>query len=219
VVTTLALALLLQAAQAPGFAVSGDLLEVTPAAGGVELLLRTPEARLFRCRLDSQSVREDGAEFGLHTGDTVEWASGLGEHGCRVERIRMLSQVSRQRPPASPYRLRLNLNPTDSLIRRGNLSLSGLVVRASTDWLLLRTRQGERLRIRLREDTHFRSSGLKATWSDVPLNQSVYVRAGKDLEGKLEAFQVAWGQILLPGPPPIPVETGRGPAAVSPSKR
>jgi len=79
---------------------------------------------------------------------------------------------------------------------RGNLWLAGAIAEIQPDYLRLRLRGGERQLIRLRDDTRFVADGLPAERPALRVNMHVFVRAGRSLDGDLEAFQVMWGRIV-----------------------
>jgi hypothetical protein len=84
---------------------------------------------------------------------------------------------------------------------RGDRTFSGLVVRLTARALTLRTRAGEAI-LALRPDTRYWDDGLGATRADLRVNTHVFVRAGKSLDGVVEAYQVMWGEILDVSSPP-----------------
>jgi hypothetical protein len=72
--------------------------------------------------------------------------------------------------------------------------------------MTLQTRTAGRITFLLRPDTHILFGGAHVPLDEVHVNQRVYVRAGTTYEGHLEAFRVAWGNILRPDE----TEMGRG---------
>jgi hypothetical protein len=99
--------------------------------------------------------------------------------------VRMLSVVY-----ASPKSPRRRAPATEVWVPRGFLTYSGLVVKNEDSKITLQTRSGPRT-LRLRPDTRYSEA------SQPLLNKHVFVRAGRTLEGVLEAYQVMWGEILL----------------------
>jgi hypothetical protein len=99
--------------------------------------------------------------------------------------VRMVSVVYTS--PKSPRR---RLPVADVWVPRGYLTYSGLVVKNEDSKITLKTRSGDRT-LRLRPDTRYSEA------SQPLLNKHVFVRAGRNLEGVLEAYQVMWGEILL----------------------
>ena len=100
--------------------------------------------------------------------------------------VRMLSVVhATAKSPRRPT------PPRDAWIPRGYLTYTGLVVKNDDSKITLKTRTGPRTLL-LRADTHY------STAAEPLLNKHVFVRAGRTLQGALEAYQVMWGEILLP---------------------
>lgn len=170
-----------------------EIVERIEVNGGADLLLRDREFRLYRCFANQEILGTPP----VRAGDVVEWTLGFDAVGkCKVAALRYIG-----RPSDMPgrTRLRLDLNPLNSLIRRGNLSYGGIVTRLDAQTLALRTARGERLDIVLREDTHFFHAGVRTKRDDLALHQTVSIRAGRTFDGQLEAFYVMWGDILRPG--------------------
>ena len=99
--------------------------------------------------------------------------------------VRMVSVVyapatsSRRRPPPQ-------LGPWSPA---GYLTYSGLILKNEGSKITLKTSAGPRTLL-LRADTRYSEA-------NVPLvNKHVFVRAGRNPEGALEAYRVMWGEIL-----------------------
>jgi hypothetical protein len=173
-----------------------EIVARLPAGEMVELVLQDRERRTFHCGLNTAPE-----ETTLRTGDVVEWSGvpGPDGRGCQIRSIRVLGHISIPSASEADGRVRLDLNPLNPLIRRGNLSYGGVVTAIAPRQLELRKRTGEREVIVLRPDTHFFANGLPAGVDEVVLNQRVSIRAGRNVDGQLEAFFVMWGGILRPG--------------------
>ena len=52
----------------------------------------------------------------------------------------------------------------------------------------------------VRNDTRFREDGLKVEQSSLHSSTRVFVRAGKNLDDQIEAYEIVWGEILTPAP-------------------
>jgi hypothetical protein len=63
--------------------------------------------------------------------------------------------------------------------------------------LTLKTRAGDYTLLR-RADTLYIAQGMHADPLSLRVNMRVFVRAGRNLEGAIEAYQVVWGEILSP---------------------
>jgi hypothetical protein len=68
----------------------------------------------------------------------------------------------------------------------------------SAERVVLRGRDGSDRTILLREDTRFLDSGETADLGNLAPNMRVFIRAGKDLYGEVEAYQIIRGGILQP---------------------
>ena len=78
------------------------------------------------------------------------------------------------------------------------MTFAGVVLRLNPEMMVLHTRaDGERI-VLLRQDTRFMDSGNPATRGTLVVNTRVFVRAGRNLDNEVEAYQVIWGEI--PGP-------------------
>ena len=79
--------------------------------------------------------------------------------------------------------------PREVWVPRGFLSYSGLVVKNEDSKITLKTSAGTRILL-LRADTRYSEA------SEPLINKHVFVRAGRNVQGALEAYQVMWGEIL-----------------------
>lgn len=169
-----------------------EVVERANVAGGSDLLFRDRNFRLYRCFGDLDSLQQPN----LRPGDVVDWSPGFDGSGrCRIATLRF---VGRAFDPARSPRLRLDLNPLNPLIRRGNVLYGGVIAYVDGKQLEVRTARGERIRAALRDDTHYFQDGLLSRLDELVLNQVVSIRAGRNLEGQLEAYYVMWGDILRP---------------------
>ena len=89
-------------------------------------------------------------------------------------------------------------DPTLSIAPRGSLTFTGVVLRMDDDGLVLRTRVDGEKWIVVRHDTRFREDGLRVEASSLHSSTRVFVRAGKNLDGEIEAYEIVWGEILTP---------------------
>ena len=89
-------------------------------------------------------------------------------------------------------------DPTLSIAPRGSLTFSGVVLRMDEDGIVLRTRVDGEKWIVVRHDTRFREDGLRVEPSSLQSSTRVFVRAGKNLDGEIEAYEIVWGEILTP---------------------
>ena len=183
--------------------VSGEIIECSQSS----LSVRTAQHQVLLFKLDDKTyVERENARIPsmlLKTGDTVDIVTDRNEPN--QIRYAQLVRIAEAPPKEPAYRKRLPLNPlpvrtgiSDHLIPRGRLTYAGLVTKKLDDRLVLRTRsEGEKV-IFLRNDTNFRSEGRQVTLADLPLQMQVFVRAGKNWDSEVEAYEVVWGEILTP---------------------
>ncbi len=86
----------------------------------------------------------------------------------------------------------------DSIVPRGTLVFTGIVLRLAADRMVLRTRSDGERSLVLRRDTRYKEEGRRVEASALAPATRVFIRAGKSLDGQLEAYEVVWGQILEP---------------------
>jgi hypothetical protein len=191
-------------APAPGL-VRGTLIECEVEASGGEISVRTATHEVFRFTFDSRTYFEREKErtdpARLRSGEQVEVVADTSP-GIRLRYARtvhVLDPPAPARPPAN--RARLIPNPIEQLAPRGTLTFSGIVFRINGERLVLRRREGGEQVFRLRADTRYLDSGGPVENSNLKANTRVYIRAGKDLYGEIEAYQIVWGEILQPNQP------------------
>lgn len=195
-------------AQAPA-QFSGVLLEYDPAVEAGEFCVRGPDSEVIRFRFDVHT-RVDRAGVNssfalLRTGEPVEVKSdSIPDSPLRyavlVTAVEPVAPPRIVRPARIPTLTRFSA-PADPLFPRGTLTFSGVVSFLGDGRLILRTRSGSDETILLRRDTRYLAGGGIAASSDVKANMRVFVRAGKDLFGHTEAYQVMWGDFLEPRQP------------------
>jgi len=86
----------------------------------------------------------------------------------------------------------------DDIRPRGNLTFAGLVLEHGADSLRLKTQSGGRRELRLRYDTQYTDQGRPSDSSMLEVNATVFIRGGRGIDGRLEAYQVVRGEILMP---------------------
>ena len=167
--------------------------EGSPAKG--VLLARTAGGLVEGCGYDSLSFLELSRQritvAKLEPGDPLEI---ITDHkpGSRDCYIRML-QVVPPGPPPNRAKPVASFRPTLDL-PHGDRTLSGVIIRRDAKSLTLRTHDGEQT-VLLRKDTRFVGDGSQQDASAALVNTRVFVRAGPNLYGGIEAYQVMWGEI------------------------
>jgi len=160
------------------------------------LLARSTAGIVESCGYDALSILELSRQrvtvAKLEAGDPLEI---ITDHkpGSRDCYIRMLQVV----PPAlSPTRVAAVAakRPTFAL-PQGDRTISGVVIRRDARSMTIRTREGEQTLL-LRKDTRYLGDGAQQDAAAVLVNTRVFVRAGPNLYGGVEAYQVMWGEIV-----------------------
>ena len=152
------------------------------------LSIRQADGAVYDCSYDNHTLFQRNRwpiqSSELAGGEPVEVVSDRWP-ATRACYVRMVSVVYAL--PKSPRR---RVPVAEVWVPRGYLTYSGLVVKNEDSKITLKTRSGPRT-LRLRPDTRYSEA------SQPLLNKHVFVRAGCNLEGVLEAYQVLWGEILL----------------------
>jgi hypothetical protein len=151
------------------------------------LSIRQADGAVYDCSYDNHTLFQRNRwpiqSSELAGGEPVEVVSDRWP-ATRACYVRMVSVVYAL--PKSPHR---RVPVAEVWVPRGYLTYSGLVVKNEDSKITLKTRSGPRT-LRLRPDTRYSEA------SQPLLNKHVFVRAGRNLEGVLEAYQVMWGEIL-----------------------
>ena len=160
------------------------------------LLARNSAGAVEGCGYDSLSYLELSRNritvAKLEPGDPLEI---LTDHkpGSRDCYIRMLQVIPPGPPPS-------RATPSPAIKRpaferlRGDRTVSGVIINNNTRTITLRTRDGEQTLL-LRKDTRYLAGGAPQDAAALTVNTRVFVRAGRNLEGGIEAYQVVWGEI------------------------
>jgi hypothetical protein len=156
---------------------------------GGSLSVRQADGAVYDCSYDSHTLFQRNQwpirSTDLTGGEPVEVLSDR-KLPARTCYVRMLSVV--YTPVKSPRR---PAPPREVWTPRGYLTYSGLVVKNQDSKITLKTSAGARTLV-LRPDTRY------SVAAEPLLNKHVFVRAGRNIEGAIEAYQVMWGEILLP---------------------
>jgi hypothetical protein len=162
---------------------------------GVLLARNNTGGAIEGCGYDGLSIlqlsRQRVTVAKLEPGDPVEI---ITDHkpGSRDCYIRMLQVV----PPAPPpSRIKPVVAPRPAFdLPRGDRTVSGIIIRKDARTITLRTHEGEQTLL-LRRDTRYMGDGAQQDAGAALVNTRVFVRAGRNLEGGIEAYQVMWGEI------------------------
>lgn len=165
-------------------------------AKGVLLARNNTGGLVEGCGYDALSIlklsRKRVTVAKLEPGDPVEI---ITDHkpGSRDCYIRML-QVIPPAPPPNRVKSVAARRPAFDL-PRGDRTVSGVIIRRDASSITLRTRDGEQTLL-LRRDTGYLGDGAQQDAGALAVNTRVFVRAGPNLDGAIEAYQVMWGEIL-----------------------
>lgn len=170
-----------------------------------EFCIRGPGNEVFRYRFDAKTrVERRGSSTTttislLHPGETLEIVSSSIPDSPLRYAVSVLAVDPLPTPRIAPHPRTLTLGTQiESQFRRGDMTFSGVVSFLADGRLILRTRNSGEQTILLRQDTRFLESGNVVRGSDLKANMRVFVRAGRDLFGHTEAYQVMWGGFLQP---------------------
>jgi hypothetical protein len=159
------------------------------------LLARNNAGAVEGCGYDALSILELSRQrvtvAKLEPGDPVEI---ITDHkpGSRDCYIRMLQVIPPAPPPGRAKPVAATRQTFD--LPRGDRTVSGVIVRRDARSITLRTRDGEQTLL-LRRDTRYMGDGAQQDAAAMTVNTRVFVRAGQNLEGGIEAYQVMWGEI------------------------
>jgi hypothetical protein len=168
------------------------------------LSLRASDNRVLRCSFDAKTYferdRQRASVSQMAVGDWIELVSdsaSAGSSKCYARTVHVLPPAR----PAVPAYLKRRIQARrsaflDSIAPRGNLAFAGVVLRRTPEAIWIRTRSDGEKTIFLRQDTRFLSGGAPVEMGALSVNTRVFVRAGRNLENDLEAYQVIWGEIL-----------------------
>ena len=180
----------------------GDLVEWSGTSRGGLLTFRTADNRILECSFDERTWFEHENEriiiSGMKAGDHLEV---VADHlppstTCYARTIQILDAIIPRRTAAGKPRLQIHNSATELLAPRGDMTFSGIVLVMSGNWLTLRTRDKGKQVLLLRPDTRYLGGGLPLERSNLDPQTRVFVRAGRNLDGDVEAYTIVWGEIL-----------------------
>ena len=194
---------------APEGVVRGTLVDWDRRPIG-ELSVRVRDHRVVCFRFDGKTlVERDGRRADLtrfRKGDVIEVVPEPGPNPklLRARSVVVVAAGPQVRNTRALLRERSTL--LDDLFPRGDLTFAGVVTRLNPGLMELRTRGRGSAEILLRDDTRYIGDGQETPYSGLKVNARVFVRAGRNLDDRIEAYQVMWGDILVP---PAPDRHGR----------
>jgi len=208
---------LISAAQVPpqnAAQLRGVLLERDEQTDNGEFSVRTASSQVVRYRFDSKTYverEERQIDFPrLRPGEKVEVLSDPLS-GSLLRYAHTIHVIDPTPPPRIATRpvSRIDMGagpaltpglspPHEPSFPRAGMTFSGVVSRLSDGRLVLRTRNAGEQTILVRQNTRFVADGETVAAAELKTNMRVFVRAGKDVFGHVEAYQVVWGGILAP---------------------
>jgi hypothetical protein len=190
--------------QAPIGILRGDLVTWKAAGLAGQLNVKTIEGHVYQCTYDAKTYFERDnqrvAPGAMSEGDRLEIVSDRrpGSDTCYARTVHVMDPVTQPLSALARARFRSGMSPTESFAPRGDLTFAGVVVRINPDLLVLRTRsEGEKV-IVLRHDTRYIGDGQRVDPGGLKRNTRVFIRAGRNLDNEIEAYQIVWGQIIQP---------------------
>jgi Domain of unknown function (DUF5666) len=195
-------AALFAADEAPIGIVRGDLVAWEGQANSGEMKIAN-SGRVLQCGFDGKTYFERDNERiapgALAAGDRLEVVADHkpGAATCYARTVHVI-ETNGISPAGTRARARSWPDPTEAWAPRGDMTFSGLVVRLNPEAFTLRTRTGTQQTFALRPDTRFLGDGLRVDAKALKLNTRVFVRAGRNLDDEIEAYQIIWGQIVEP---------------------
>ena len=194
----------LAAQPAPPAFLRGDFVEMKGADRNGDFSVRTAENQVYRCQFDDRTWFESNKlrinASALQAGDHLEVVSDrskLSPSGCYARTVHVVEIVTPVRTRLRPYQ-----SVTEHIAPRGDLTYAGVVITVNSSRMEIHLRnQAERLSLLLRPDTRYVQDGIQIESGQLKPNTRVYVRAGKNLEERVEAYQISWGEILSPMKP------------------
>jgi hypothetical protein len=176
--------------------VRGILISWQGSAALGNLSVRRADGAVYDCSYDAHTLFQRDQwpihVADLNAGEAVEVLSDRKSRACYA---RMLSAVHRM-PEPEGWRPHAVERPRQGFQPHGNLTFGGVVVDSPVGAITIKTRAGERTLL-LRPDTRFSGDGVRLEAPESLLNKHVFIRAGRDMYGALEAYQIVWGEIFV----------------------
>ena len=173
----------------------------SPTSGN--LTIRTSQSTDLFCGFDSHTYMERDhrrvSVSSLNVGEKIEILADHkpGSSTCYARTAAVIDAVSERVAAERARQAKSQLTSARTLFftPTGDRTLSGIVIKLNSRALTLKTRQGETT-LALRPDTRYLDDGVRTNPADLRVNTHVFIRAGKTIEGALEAYQIIWGEIL-----------------------
>jgi|SRR5579884_194972 len=189
---------------APIGIVRGDFLawSGTQQRGVVTLL--SADQRVLACGFDDKTWFEhDDAPVSIraaHAGDHLEIVADRRPFSaaCYARTVQIVDVALPRRTASGKPRLRSYSLATEPLAPRGDITFAGIVTGIDGSRITVRTRAEGREVFLLRPDTRYLGGGFPRERASLARQMLVYVRAGRNVDGDIEAYTIVWGSILDP---------------------
>jgi hypothetical protein len=171
--------------------VRGNVVARIGSALSGELEIRSAQSLVYSCLYDARTYfeREHQAIVvtQLSAGDPVEVVADRrpGSGACYTRIVEVVNKSVR--------RVSATTSAGETLGPRGHLAFGGIVLQQSSLKMTIKTRDGE-ISLTLRPDTRYVDDGIRVESSTFLVNKHVFVRAGRDIYGHLEAYQIMWAE-------------------------
>ena len=189
---------------APPGLFKGEFVSWTGTPRNGEFIFQTAGNRVYSCTYDDKTYMERENRritiANAEKGDRLEIVSDHKNDSsiCYARLVHVLDVQRSYVVPGVRARTKVSNRTVEPFGPRGNMTVSGLVMRVTSKILTLKSRAGEYQTIYLRPDTRYSTEGQTADASNLRVNTVVFVRCGRNLEDEVEAYQVVWGEILNP---------------------
>lgn len=203
-IITVVLAAGIVAAQenAPIGILRGDLVAWTGTPRAGLLTFRSADNRVLECGFDDKTWFERENEHivisAMKHGDHLELVADHRPPStqCYARTVQILDVTVPRRTASGKPRFHLHNSATELFAPRGEMTFAGIVLGMQGNWLTLVTRDKGRHVLLLRPDTRYLGGGLPQQRSNLAPQTLVFVRAGRNLDGDIEAYTIVWGDIL-----------------------
>jgi hypothetical protein len=180
----------------------GDLIAWSGTSRAGLLTFRNADNRTLECGFDDKTWFERENEHivisAMRAGDHLELVADHKPPStkCYARTVQILDNVLPRRTSSGKPGLRFHNSATELFAPRGDMTFAGVVMGINGNWLTLLTRNKERHVLLLRPDTRYLGEGLPQERSKLAPQTLVFVRAGRNLDGDIEAYSILWGEIL-----------------------
>ncbi len=159
------------------------------------LIARSADGTESSCAYDFKTYmeadREKTSATRLRVGDPIVVVADyrVGTRTCYARTLHVVP------PPSPPSRRAVPVVHRAPVIRlHGDREVSGRVTELDPAGVTVRTKDDGDVRLALRPDTAYLGDGA------LSVNLYVSIRAGRNLQGILEAYQVSWAELLRTAP-------------------